>query len=203
MRELPKVAPLQFLLSEGGQYITSYKVSEKPLPEAMSVVFVIPRSREAAGGAFFDGVLRCLRWKRPSDLWSILPYIETGDGEPPPPHDPEPAVFTGNSDALAATLRDTPKRLDCTDLWTGVWCATKQDGGQSRGRRHVIVLSSAEEGPHRRPRSDRQHAGRPHPAPGHRIRPERAVAGVLPADPHFRSASARTRRSPRWSSRPI
>jgi hypothetical protein len=74
-----------------------------------------------------------------------VPYIETGDGEPPPPRDPEPAVFTGNADALAATLRDTPKRLDCTDLWTGVWCATKLDGGPSRGKRHVIVLSSAEE----------------------------------------------------------
>jgi hypothetical protein len=112
----------------------------------MSVSFVIPRSREAASGAFFEGVLSCLKWKRPSDLWSVLPYIESGDGEPPPPRDPEPPVFTSNSDALAAALRETPKRLDCTDLWTGVWCATKQDGGQSRGKRHVIVLSSAEEG---------------------------------------------------------
>jgi acylphosphatase len=146
MREPPKVAPLQFMLSEGGQHITSYKINEKPLPEAMSVIFVIPRSREAAGGAFFEGVANCLQWKRPSDLWSVLPYIETGDGEAPPPRDPEPPVFTGNADALAAALRETPKRLDCTDLWTGIWCATKQDGGQSRGKRHVIVLSSAEEG---------------------------------------------------------
>ena len=145
MRDQPRPLPLQFLLGEGTQYITSYKITEKPLPEAMSVVFVIPRSREATGGAFFDSVLQCLRWKRPSDLWSVVPYIETGDGEPPPPRDPEPAVFTGNPDSLAAALRDTPKRLDCTDLWTGVWCATKQDGGQSRGKRHVIVLSSAEE----------------------------------------------------------
>jgi hypothetical protein len=146
MREQPKVAPLQFMLSEGGQFITSYKITDKPQPESMSVVFVIPRSREAAGGAFFEGVLNCLKWKRPSDLWSVLPYIETGDGEPPPPHDPEPPLFTGNSDALAAALRDTPKRLDCTDLWTAVWRATKQDGGQSRGKRHVIIFSSAEEG---------------------------------------------------------
>jgi hypothetical protein len=145
MRDPPKVAPLQFLLSEGGQYVTSYKITEKPLPEFMSVSFVIPRSREAAGGAFFEGVLSCLKWKRPSDLWSVLPYIEYGDGEPPPPRDPEPPVFTSNADALAAALNETPKRLDCTDLWTGVWCATKQDGGQSRGKRHVIVLSSAEE----------------------------------------------------------
>ena len=137
---------LHFMLSEGGQHVTSYKISEKPLPEAMSVIFVIPRSREAAGGAFFEGVANCLRWKRPSDLWSVLPYIETGDGEPPPPRDPEPPVFTSNADALAAALQDTPKRLDCTDLWTGVWCATKQDGGQSRGKRHTIVLSSTEEG---------------------------------------------------------
>ena len=146
MREQPKVAPLQFLLSEGAQYITSYKVTEKPLPESMSVVFVIPRSREAADGAFYQGVLNCLRWKRPSDLWSLLPYIETGDGEAPSPRDPEPPLFTSSADALAAELRGTPKRMECTDLWTALWRATNQDGGQSRGRRHTIVFSSAEEG---------------------------------------------------------
>src|ERR1035437_633253 len=53
MRAQPKVAPLQFLLSEGAQYVTSYKVTEKPLPESMSVVFVIPRSRDAADGPLF------------------------------------------------------------------------------------------------------------------------------------------------------
>ena len=146
MRDQPKVAPLQFILSEGGQYVTSYKAAVKPLPESMSTVFVIPRSREAAGGAFFEGLLHCLRWKRPSDLWSVLPYIQTEDGDAPPPHDPDPPSFTANSDALSAALHETPKRLDCTDLWTAVWRATKQDGGQSRGKRHVLVFSSGEEG---------------------------------------------------------
>jgi hypothetical protein len=145
MRDQPKVAPLQFLLSEAGQYITSYKVAEKPPPEAISVIFVIPRSRDAAGGAFFAAAARCLTWKRPSDLWSILPYIETGDGEPPAPHDPDPAQFTAKSEALAATLQGTPKRMECTDLWTALWRATRPDAGQSRGRRHVIVFSSTEE----------------------------------------------------------
>lgn len=145
-RDIPKVAPLQFLLSEGGQYITSYKVGEKNQSEAISVVFVIPRSKAAAGGAFFEGVARCLGWKRPSDLWSILPYVETGDGEVPPPHDPDPAQFTAKSDALAATLNGTPKRMECTDLWTALWRATRPDSGQSRGKRYVIVLGSVEEG---------------------------------------------------------
>jgi hypothetical protein len=146
MREQPKVAPLQFLLSEGAQYITSYKVSEKPLPESMSVVFVIPRWREAADGGFYEGVLNCLRWKRPSDLWSLLPYIETGDGEAPVARDPEPPLFTSSADALAAALNGTSKRMECTDLWTAMWCATNQEGGQSRGKRHVIVFSSVQEG---------------------------------------------------------
>ena len=43
MRDQPKASPLQFVLSEGPQYITSYKVTEKPLAESMSVVFVMPR----------------------------------------------------------------------------------------------------------------------------------------------------------------
>ena len=90
LREQLKITPLQFLLSEGNQHILNYSVTEKTLPEAMSVVFVIPRSRDAAGGAFFQGVLDCLRWKRPGDPWSILPYIEAGAGEAPPPRDPEP-----------------------------------------------------------------------------------------------------------------
>ncbi|MEO8368561.1 MAG: HEAT repeat domain-containing protein [Candidatus Solibacter sp.] len=140
-----RIAPAQFMLSEGNQHILNYKVTEKALPEAMSVVFVIPRDRDAAGGAFFQGVVDCLRWKRPSDPWSILPYIEAGTCEAPPPRDPEPPVFTTNADALAASLRETPKKLDCTDLWTGVWRAIKPEGGQSRGKRHVIILTSVEE----------------------------------------------------------
>ena len=36
--------------------------------------------------------------------------------------------------------------MECTDLWTALWRATNQDGGQSRGKRHIIVFSSAEEG---------------------------------------------------------
>ena len=147
MREQPKVAPLQFLLSEGA-----------------SIHHVVQNHREAATRRherdFCDSALprgggrRLFRRRAaiacggsgPAICGASLPYIETGDGEPPPPRDPEPPVFTANSDALAAALRDTPKRLDCTDLWTGVWCATKPDGGPSRGKRHVIVLSSTQEG---------------------------------------------------------
>ncbi len=129
IREIPKIAPLQFLLSEAGSISRRIKSRERAAPEAISVIFVIPRSREAAGGAFFAAASRCLTWKRPSDLWSILPYIETGDGEPPAPHDPDPAQYTAKSEVLAATLQETPKRLECTDLWTALWRASRHDAG--------------------------------------------------------------------------
>ena len=144
-REQPRIAPLQFLLSEGNQHVLNYKIAEKPVPDAISVVFVMPRSSDAAGGAFFAGVNECLRWKRPSDMWSILPYVESGESEPLLPRVPEPPIFTCNAETLAATLRETQKKLDSTDLWTGIWRAVTLGGGQSRSRRHVIVLSGAEE----------------------------------------------------------
>ena len=182
MREPPKVAPLQFMLSEGGQHITSYKISEKPLPEAMSVIFVIPRSREAAGGAFFEGVANCLQWKRPSDLWSLLPYIETGDGEPPPPRDPEPPVFTGNARCAGSGLARYP---EAAGLYRPVdrSLVRHQTGWRPIARQTPRHRPEQRRGrPHRRSRPDCEHAKRTHPGSGHRFRPQRAVAGILPAN---------------------
>jgi hypothetical protein len=143
-KESPAVPPLGFILSEGGQFVTSYKVTERPSPEAMSVVFVLPRSREDSR-VFYDAVESCLKWKRTSDLWCVLPYMETGDGEPPPPHDPDPPVFTSSAEAIRKALAEPAKRIDCTNLWTAAWRATKLDLGVNRGKRHVIILSGAQE----------------------------------------------------------
>jgi HEAT repeats len=143
-RELPAIPPLGFILSEGGSYITSYRVSERPVPEAMSVVFLIPRRREASS-ALYTAVESCIRWKRTSDLWCILPYMETGDGEPASDADPGPPVFTSSSEALRKMISEPAKRIDCTGLWPTMWSATKLDSGSSRGKRHVIILSSAQE----------------------------------------------------------
>jgi HEAT repeat protein len=144
-KEPPKVAPLQFILSEGSQYVTSFKVTEKPEPEANSIIFVIPRTGEPDFGPFREAALNCLKWKRPSDLWCVLPYLESGDEglaglaqEMPPPQ------FTATADAAAAMLREPAKRIDCTDLWTALWRATRTDGA-ARGQRHIIVFSRSPE----------------------------------------------------------
>jgi HEAT repeats len=146
-KEPPKVAPLQFILSEGNQYITSYKVTERPEPEAISVIFVIPRTGEPDFKPFQEGALNCLKWKRPSDLWCVLPYLESSDSglagqaqELPAPQ------FTANAASMEAMFTEPAKRIDCTDLWTALWRATRTEGVTSRGQRHILVFSRSPEG---------------------------------------------------------
>jgi HEAT repeat protein len=144
-KEPPRVGPLHFLLSEDNQYITSYSVTEKPEPEAMSVIWVIPRTVERDLRPFQEAALNCLKWKRPSDLWCVLPYLQSADEglgghvqELPPPQ------FTANAETAEALLKEPAKRIDCTDLWTALWRAT-QAAAPSRGQRHVIVFSRSPE----------------------------------------------------------
>jgi HEAT repeat protein len=144
-KEPLRVAPLQFLLSEGNQHITSYRVTEKPEPEAMSVIWVIPRTVEPDLKPFQEAALNCLRWKRPSDLWCALPYLENADEglgghvqELPPPQ------FTSSAETAETLLNEPAKRIDCTDLWTALWRATRADA-PSPGQRHVIVFSRSPE----------------------------------------------------------
>ena len=141
-RPVPAIPPLGFLLSEGGSYVISYKVSTRPEPEAISVVFLMPRAAEAAA-PFRQGIASCLEWKRNSDLWCILPYIESGDGEiPETGEDPEGISFTASSDALRKMLEEPARRLECSGLWSSVWRAVKLEGAAARGTRHVFILST-------------------------------------------------------------
>jgi HEAT repeat protein len=144
-RELPAVPPLGFLLNEDGSHVMSYKVTERPAPEAMSVVFLLPREPDAAL-PFRQGIESCLKWKRTSDLWCILPYLESGDGLLPEAGlDPEAPQFAVAPDALRKTLSEPARRLECGDLWSSVWRGAKLDGGGVRGIRHIFILSSVEE----------------------------------------------------------
>ena len=146
MREQPKIAPIHLILSEGSQYVTSYKVNERPEPEAMSVVFVIPRTGDPDFRPFVDGAIDCLRWKRPSDLWCVLPYLESGDnGLSGQAQEMDAPQFTANPQTVEALLREPAKRMECTDFWTALWRATRTEVGASRGKRHVIVFSRSKE----------------------------------------------------------
>jgi hypothetical protein len=143
--EHPKIRPTQFLLSEGGQHVVTYKVEGRPVPEAMSVVFVLPRAGEPSSAPWNQAALHCLAWKRPSDLWATVPYIPEGDpGTPNQPPDSVPPRFTSKPEVLEAAFSHPPNRAGCTDLWNAIWRSARPDQGHGRGRRHLIVFSQSE-----------------------------------------------------------
>jgi HEAT repeat protein len=122
--------PTQVLLSEDGQNVVQYRLVERPLPETMSIVFVLPRSGAGA-------VRACLPWKRPTDLWSFLYYSREGAMAPSVTGPPR---FHSTPEAIAAELERVPPAVQCGDLWRNVARAVAIDGGTA-GKRRVIILN--------------------------------------------------------------
>jgi HEAT repeat protein len=145
-RESPRILPAQFMLSEDGQPVWSYRVLEKPAPEAMSVIFLFPRSVDGAGKPWDQGALRCLNWKRSTDLWCTVPYSGLDNTPSAGYADLEIPSFVANSVQAARAFQQTPKRADCTGFWIAVRRAVQPGKTPVRGNRHMIVLAPAEVG---------------------------------------------------------
>lgn len=145
-QDLPRILPTQFILSENGQSVLNYKVTGKPEPGAMSVIFVFPRTGDAAAAPWNQGALKCLAWKRSTDLWASLPFLPLGDPEARGHAIDEPPPFTAHSGALAASLARTPGRVDCSELWETLWRCVRPDQAPVRGKRHLIVVANEEIG---------------------------------------------------------
>ena len=137
----PKILPTQFILSEDGTPVLSYKVNERPLPEAMSVVFFLPRLTASVPPPWNRATRQCLSWKRQGDLWCVVPYLPEGgddaDNRPPP----EPPPYTAQPAILTQALTAIPSRAECADLWTALWTVVRPENGPPRGKRHLIVFA--------------------------------------------------------------
>jgi HEAT repeat protein len=128
----PPLLPTNLLVSEDGQPVTQYRMVERPLPETMSIVFVLPR---AAGRA----VLACLPRTRPTDLWGFVYYTrETPAGAPGGEGRPR---FHSSPEAIAAELERVPPAAECADLWQSVARAVDMEGKGIAGKLRVIVLN--------------------------------------------------------------
>jgi len=145
-REQPRIRPTELILSEDGRQVVSYKVGERPMAQAMSVFLILPRSGGPPGSPWKEAVLACLRWKRPSDLWALMPYLPESDPEESNASlADEPARFHSNPETVAAALGALPARTACTDLWSTIWRSVRSDNGPVRGKRHLIIVSHTEE----------------------------------------------------------
>jgi hypothetical protein len=140
----PKILPAQFLLSEDGQPVWSYRVAEKMAPGPMTVLFLFPRKLDNTG--WDQGALRCLKWKRSTDLWSSVPYSGEVADLSASSLDLELPSFIGNSSRAARVFQEAPRRSDCTGFWTAVRRAVLPGDTPVRGRRHMIVVATGEVG---------------------------------------------------------
>ena len=144
--EQPRIRPTELILSEDGRQVVTYKVAERPTAQGMSVCLVLPRLGAQPSPSWNEAVLACLRWKRASDLWALMPYLPTGDLEEPNVSlADDPPRFHPNPETIKAALGAVPARTGCTDLWTAIWRSVRTDNGPVRGKRHVIIFSGIEE----------------------------------------------------------
>ena len=147
-RGSPPVLPVQFILTENGQTVWSYRVTDKMAPGPLTVLFLFPRRRNSAGQEWDHGALRCLNWKRSTDLWSAVPYSGADDDPSDSPAHLELPLFIANSAQAAKALQETPKRLECTGFWTAMRRAVLPGSSALRGERHLIVLAPDDVGDH-------------------------------------------------------
>jgi HEAT repeat protein len=143
-RGYPRILPTQFIVSEDGQLVMAYRVLQRAVAEAMSVVFAVPRVAVPGGSPWSRGALACRSWKRPSDLWAVSAYL-AGEGEEGNNGSlDEPPRFTSHGDALESAFEQPAPRSECTDFWRTIWRAVRNDQSQSRGKRHLILFSQSD-----------------------------------------------------------
>jgi hypothetical protein len=139
---LPPLRAIEFLLTEDAQPILNYRLTVRPNPPAMSVVFLFPRGGEVGEPPWVTGALACLAGKRTSDLWSYLPWMPASDASGPAVPENQEIAFTSNPEALADSFRSMKERGECSDMWQTLWRAVRADANVARGRRHVIIFAS-------------------------------------------------------------
>ncbi len=138
-----KVLPTHFLLSEDGKQVLNYKVTERPAPDAMSVIFVFPRNGVPGSSPWTRGALSCRGWKRTSDMWAVQTYTASQSAEEDDVASAEDALprYSANPETITAALSTPPPRSGCVDLWRSVWNIVRSDQPPPRGRRHIILFS--------------------------------------------------------------
>lgn len=158
-REQFSILPTQLILSEDAQEVVNYSVDERPVPSAMAITFILPRTADLPSHPIQVGVSNSLTWKRAIDLWCIAPYIPTARPEfqvslagqkiefaatAVPSLEGIPVKFTYDTHAVEEALRKFPPKTDCSDLWSTIRRSVESAKGRSRVNRHIIVYSEDE-----------------------------------------------------------
>jgi hypothetical protein len=135
----PKLLPTHFILTENGKLVVQYRITERPIVEAISAVFLFPRNALQESSVFTVGALNARTWKRTSDLWAVMSYGQDAGAADEAPR------YMPTIDAITAALTTPGKRPESSDLWTSIWRAVRAENAPARGKRHLIVMSDQDQ----------------------------------------------------------
>jgi hypothetical protein len=139
--EYPTALGTQFLVTEDGQPVISYRTNDWQAPRPMSVVFAFPRGGAPASEPWVRGALSCLTWKRRADLWGLQPYFppeEPGSAERPAE---DPPRLAASLQTIEETFLQAPAETRCAGFWNAVMQAILSEYGGSHGQRQAIVFN--------------------------------------------------------------
>jgi hypothetical protein len=135
-----KILPAQFYLRENSSPVLDYRVTERPLPGNMSVVFIRPRNATSLESPWVTAISNCLKWKRTSDLWAYLAWTAQ-PGEPGGATAAEETLaFSTSSEASTEALTAPPPGDQCSDLWHAMYRALRPETSLIPGKRHVLAF---------------------------------------------------------------
>jgi hypothetical protein len=139
---LPKLVATQFVLTESGQVVFNYQLTERAALEALGVSFVFPFAETSGAPAWVAGALDCLPSKSPSDQWRAVYFVQAEDGVRPTT---EPPAFTSKAKTAAAALEKQPDKAECGDFWNSIRNCVRANAS-NRGARRLIVYCPMDPG---------------------------------------------------------
>jgi hypothetical protein len=136
----PRLLATQFILSEDSHPVTQFQVEASALPETLAVTFLFPHTADPETPPWIQGAIRCLKWKRPSDLWDTtfyLPAAAIAQGTP------SPQQFTADGIAAAAALQGVREQNVCLAFWDAIRNSAQAANAPDNAARHLIVYNQS------------------------------------------------------------
>lgn len=136
----PDLLPTQILVSEDGRPVQDYRVIDRPLPETIFVIFLLPTGERI--DRWRETALGCLPWKRPSDLWACEFY------QPQAAHEAGAQDRAPNFQAIPENIRSElaqdALRFGSPDLWRTIRRAVHAETSPPPGKRQLIVFAEGD-----------------------------------------------------------
>jgi len=138
----PSLLGTHVILSEGSKRIVSYRFMARAPADRMSLSFVFPCVKQSAA-PWVRGALNCAPWKRPGDLWRLIPYAvpEAVEQYRAAKH---AALLTADLEALQMALLSPPDAAESSDLWTALRQARHSEEAGNPGKCHVIIFNCSD-----------------------------------------------------------